>query len=149
MRKLPTVLLVEDNDDDVLLFCRGLRRRSIRATPQVIRDGHEAIRYLQGEGLYGDRSAYPLPGVVILELHLPGSSGLAILRWIRKQPPLVGLPVIVFTGTDRGCSIHEAMQNGADTYLLKGHDTEGLLHLLEQADLTWTARETKGTLDEL
>ena len=148
MRKLPTVLLVEDNDDDVLLFCRGLKRRSIRARPQVIRDGREAIRYLQGEGRYVDRSAYPLPGVVILDLHLPGSSGLVILRWIRKQPTLAGLPVIVFTGTDGGCSIHEAMKNGADTYLLKGHDMDGLLHLLEQADLAWTARETKGTLEE-
>jgi DNA-binding response OmpR family regulator len=144
MKKVPTILLVEDNDNDVRLVCRKLRRKSIQARPQVIRDGHEAIRYLQGEGLYKNRSTYPLPGVVILDLDLPGSSGLAILRWIRKQPTLAGLPVIVFTGSDCGRSAHEAMQNGADTYLLKGHDTDGLVHLLEQADLTWNARESKG-----
>jgi DNA-binding response OmpR family regulator len=140
MGKLPTVLVVEDDPNDALLFCCGLKRKSIRAQPQVINDGQEAIRYLRGEGVYQDRAAYPLPGLVILDLHIPGSSGLAVLRWIRKQPSLSGLPVVVFTGTDDGNSFQDAMESGADTYLFKSHDMEGLLHLLEHADLAWNTR---------
>src|SRR5687768_3938776 len=135
MRNLPTVLLVEDDPNDALLFCRSLKKKSIRARPRVINDGHEAVRYLKGEGAYQDRLAHPLPGLVVLDLHIPGSSGLALLRWIRKQPSLSGLPVIVFTGTDEGNSFRDAMQSGADTYLFKNHDLDGLLHLLEHADL--------------
>lgn len=149
MARLPTVLLVEDNENDAILFQDGLRERGIGAKLQVIDDGHEAIRYLNGAEPYGNRREYPLPGLVILDLHIRGSSGLAVLRWIRKQNPLTGLPVVVFTGTDHGASLQEAMQSGADTYLLKGHDMEGLLHLLEHADLTWTPQRQSGDLQQI
>jgi DNA-binding NarL/FixJ family response regulator len=60
------------------------------------------------------------------------------LRWIRRQPDLAGLPVIVFTGSDFRRSIQEAMSNGADTYVMKDHDTGELISLLEHMDLGWT-----------
>ena len=137
MNHQPTVLLVEDNHTDALLFCIAVKRSSLRVRTQVLNDGHDAIRYLRGEGVFGDRKVYPLPGLVVLDLHMPGVGGLAVLRWIRKQRWLVGLPVVVFTGTDYERSLGEAMESGADTYLLKGHDTEGLLTLLQNADLNW------------
>jgi CheY-like chemotaxis protein len=142
MRNLPTVLLVEDDPNDALLFSSGIRRRSIPTRVQIVNDGHTALKYLKGEGVYHDRNAYPLPGLVILDLHLRGSSGLAVLRWIRKQPELAGLPVVVFTGTDHGKSLQDVMESGADTYLLKGHDMEGLLHLLEHANVAWTKQDS-------
>jgi CheY-like chemotaxis protein len=144
----PTLLLVEDNSDDIVLFRRALSKNSVRARMQVISDGHDAIRYLKGEGIYGNRKDYPLPGLVVLDLHIPGESGLAVLRWIRKQSWLAGLPVVVFTGTDHGQSIKEALQSGADTYLFKNHDTEGLLHLLQHANLNWTNTDRASGISE-
>ena len=143
MSHMPTVLLVEDNHTDALLFCLAVRKSSVRFQTQVMHDGHDAIRYLKGDGIFGNRKNYPLPGLVILDLHMPGVCGLGVLRWIRKQRWLAGLPVVIFTGTDQERSLEEALQSGADTYLLKGNDTAGLLALLENADLNWNDSEAE------
>jgi CheY-like chemotaxis protein len=137
MKRIPTVLLVEDDKNDALLFRNALKQSPVSVKMQVVSDGKEALRYLNGEGPFGNRKSYPLPGMVVLDLHVPNMSGLAVLRWIRQQPFLAGVPVVVFTGSDEGQSLTEAMQSGADTYLLKGHEMEGLLQLLQHADLSW------------
>ena len=141
MNHLPTVLLVEDNHTDALLFCLAVRKSPLRIQTQVVHDGHDAIRYLKGDGIFGNRKNYPLPGLVVLDLHMPGVCGLGVLRWIRKQRWLAGLPVVIFTGTDQERSVEEALESGADTYLLKGYDTEALLTLLQNADLNWNNSE--------
>jgi CheY-like chemotaxis protein len=137
MNHLPTVLLVEDNHTDAMLFCLAVKKSPLRVQTRVVHDGHDAVRYLKGDGIFGNRKNYPLPGLVVLDLHMPGLCGLGVLRWIRKQRWLAGLPVVIFTGTDQERSLEEALESGADTYLLKGHDTEGLLTLLQNADLNW------------
>jgi CheY-like chemotaxis protein len=137
MRRIPTILLVEDDENDAFLFRNALKTSSVPVRMQVVRDGNEALRYLNGERPFANRKSYPLPGMVILDLHVPNMSGLAVLRWIRQQPFLAGIPVVVFTGSDEGQSLAEAMRSGADTYLLKGHEMEGLLQLLQHADLSW------------
>ena len=133
----PTILLVEDDHNDALFLEFALRKSSLALHLQQVCDGQAAIAYLQGEGRYSNRNAYPLPGLVVLDLHMPGFGGLAVLRWIRQQPRLRGLPVVVLSGSDYGRSLDEAMASGADTYMIKGHDTKGLIHLLENANLSW------------
>ena len=134
----PTVLLVEDNPDDALLLAMALRGSSVAVRLQHVADARVAIAYLKGENRYANRQSHPLPGLVILDLHLPNSRGLSVLRWIRKQPWLRGLPVVVYSGTTHGKAIDDAMQHGADTYIIKGHDTRELVHLLQNANLAWT-----------
>ena len=143
MSYLPTVLLVEDNHTDALLFRLAVRKSAVRFQTQVVHDGHDAIRYLKGDGIFGNRKHYPLPGLVVLDLDMPGVCGLGVLRWIRKQPRFAGLPVVVFTGTDHDHSIEDALQSGADTYLLKSDDAEGLVALLENANLNWNSSEAE------
>ena len=140
MRNLPTVLLVDDDPNDILLFQNAVEESSLRVQLQTVRDGYDAIEYLKGEGAFGNRAEYPLPGIVILDLHMPRVGGLAVLRWIRSQPSLAGLPVIVFTGSDYLRSVTEAMENGADTYVVKDQDTNGLIDLLQHMDLGWNPR---------
>ena len=137
--KLPTLLLVEDNPDDALLFRRALRGCPMKIDLQQVDDGQTAVDYLKGEGRFSDRKTYPMPGLVVLDVQMPGFGGLAVLQWIRKQPRLQGLPVVVLSGSDRGKSVEEAMECGADTYLVKGADTAELVRLLEHANLNWTA----------
>jgi two-component system response regulator len=130
---------VEDNPDDAYLFRHALRECAIHVQLQQVSNGQLAMDYLRGTGRFADRKAHPLPGLVVLDLHMPGSDGLSVLRWIRKQCWLSGLPVVVLSGTDYGKSMTEAMESGADTYLIKGMDTPELVQLLEHANLNWAA----------
>jgi CheY-like chemotaxis protein len=136
MQNSPTILFVEDNTNDVLLFRFALARSPMQADLRVVRDGHEAVKYLSGYGVYWDRSEFPMPGIVLLDLHMPGIDGLSVLRWIRRQPSLAKLPVVVFTGSDL-YGREEAIENGADIYLRKGEDTDELLALLQQVNFRW------------
>ena len=140
----PTVLLVEDDPRDATLLTYALRESHAEVKLQHVIDGHAAVAYLKGEGEYSNRATHPLPGLVVLDLHMPGFGGLPVLRWIRKQPWLRGLPVVVFTGSDCGNNLDEAMASGADTYMVKGFDSDGLVHLLENANLKWRAGGQNG-----
>lgn len=135
MNYSPTILLVDDDADDVLLFRYALGACSLPAELRVVRDGHDAVKYLSGYGVFGKRDQFPLPGIVILDLHMPRYDGYSVLRWIRRQPSMTGLPVVVFTGTKEGAA--KALEQGADIYLRKGADTGELLALLQQVNLDW------------
>jgi len=97
---VPVVLLVEDSEDDALLLKRQLQKARVDVHLQVVCDGENAIRYLAGEGEYADRDKFPLPSLVFLDLNLPRKSGLEVLAWIREQPYLHRLPVVVLTATE-------------------------------------------------
>src|SRR5260370_20778624 len=83
-----TILLAEDDPDDVLLTQIALRKARLANPLQVVRDGEEAIAYLTGDGLYADRSQYPLPMLLLLDLKMPKVTGFEVLDWLRKHPRL-------------------------------------------------------------
>lgn len=80
-----TILLVEDNEDDVLFLRRALKLAGILNPLQVVRDGRQAIDYLEGSGAYMNRAEFPLPCLVLLDLKLPRVMGLDVLRWIDRR----------------------------------------------------------------
>ena len=86
---------------------------------QVAGDGAEAIAYLQGEGRFSDRIHYPLPDLIFLDLKLPHVMGLDVLKWIRSQPNLSMIVVIVLTSSQQRSDIEAACLSGANSYLLK------------------------------
>src|ERR1041384_6928520 len=100
MTDQPTILLAEDDPDDVLLAQIALRKARLANPLQIVRDGEEAIAYLQGEGRYADRNRYPLPILLLLDLKMPKVNGFQVLEWLRKQPLLSRLPVAVLTSSD-------------------------------------------------
>src|SRR5580700_7590377 len=93
------VLFVEDTTEDVELVLATFRRWKFANPIQVVRDGEQAMEYLSGDGRYADRTAYPFPALVLLDLKLPHMSGLDLLKWIRAQPEIGKLPVVVLTGS--------------------------------------------------
>jgi CheY-like chemotaxis protein len=137
MQNSPTVLLVDDDPNDIVFFRNAVEESPLRVRLQTVRDGYDAIEYLKGEGAFGNRAEYPLPGIVILDLHMPRVGGLEVARWIRSQSWLAGLPVVIFTGSDYLRSVIEAMESGADTYVVKDQDMNGLINLLQHMDLGW------------
>ena len=137
MQPIPTILIVEDNQNDIEFLRERFARARMINPRRVVRDGAEAILYLSGDGKYSDREVYPLPGIVLLDLAMPKRDGFEVLEWIRSRREFDQMPVIILTGFSSDPLIQRARNSGADGYLVKGVDTEGLLHLLTNAFLGW------------
>jgi len=130
------VLLVEDNPDDELLMKRALAQGGFRAPIYVAHDGDLAVQYLSGSGLFSDRSRYPNPSHMFLDLNIPGTPGLEVLRWVRSEGPVRSLPVVVLTGSEADRDLETARRLGADGYLVKPSDPEGLAYVAKSL-LDW------------
>ena len=115
-----TILIAEDNRDDALLIQRALRRANLINPLQVVANGEQAIQYLKGDGQYADRSSYPLPELVLLDLQMPRVSGLEVLKWIRDQPEFRLLPIVILTSVTGGEFIPQngRFRNGSGFLLL-------------------------------
>ena len=92
-----TILLVEDNDDDVFAMQRAMEIGKVTNPLQVVTDGKEAVDYLGSAGIYADREKFPMPFLIFLDLKLPYLSGFEILEWMRGQPQLESIIVVVLT----------------------------------------------------
>src|SRR5437870_10171701 len=95
-----TVLLAEDDPDDILLTQIAFEKARLANPLQVVRDGEEAIAYLKGEGHFADRHRFPLPILLLLDLKMPKVNGFQVLEWLRHDPHLKRLPVAVMTSSD-------------------------------------------------
>lgn len=134
---LPVILLVEDNPDDVLLVRRAVKKAALELAMPVVRDGDEAVNYLDGTNDFADRQRYPLPSLILLDLKLPKRPGLDVLRWIRAQPALSGTPVVVLTSSTEEEDLQTAYARGANSYLQKPVAFSALVQLLGVLDLYW------------
>lgn len=92
-----TILLVEDNPDDVALTLRAFKRSHLMNPIVVVRDGVEALDFLFARGAYADRAAAPLPTLVILDLKLPRLDGLGVLKALRADARTMLLPTVILT----------------------------------------------------
>src|SRR5690349_16475212 len=95
-----SILLVEDNGDDVLLVRRAFKKCGIGNPIHIVSNGESAIQYLAGENDYADRSRHPLPLLILLDLKLPKRSGLEVLQWMRQEALLKRIPVIILTSSN-------------------------------------------------
>jgi len=114
-----TILVVEDERNDVFFLEYAFQAAGINNPLQVVDDGQQAIDYLAGMGRFANRAQYPLPCLVVLDLKLPLKMGLDVLRWIRQQPALQTLLVIVLSSSRDAHDIDEAYRLGARSYLVK------------------------------
>src|SRR5207247_4982072 len=96
---------------------------------QIVRNGDEAIAYLKGEGQYANRAEYPLPGLLLLDLKMPGKDGFDVLRWIRQQPGVSELRIVVLTSSDEIRDVNQAYQLGANSFLFKSVDFKSFVVL--------------------
>ncbi len=131
------MLLVEDDPNDILLIQRAFAKASLVNPLKVVRDGEEALSYLAGTGEFADRTRSPLPSLILLDLKLPRKSGLEILQWLRQQPELKHIPVIVLTSSKESSDVARAYELGANSYLVKPVGFEGLLELVKSIGMYW------------
>ena len=132
-----TVLLAEDNPNDVFFIRRGFEKARLPNPLQVVNDGDQAMDYLKGDGPYADRSQYPFPFLLLLDLRLPRKSGFEVLEWLRQQPRLKRLMTVVLTSSKEGPDINRAYDLGANSYLVKPPDAEALRELLDRLNGYW------------
>jgi CheY-like chemotaxis protein len=124
------ILVVEDNEDDVFLMKRMLKSAGVMPPVVVAENGHAAMEYLANE-------EQPLPVVVFLDLKMPLVSGHEVLAWIRKQPRLEGLVVVVVTSSDEPSDVRRSYSLGANSYLMKPLTVDQLLDLARAFNWTW------------
>ncbi len=129
-----TVLVVEDERSDLFSLKRAFRQLGSEFVLQVVETGQEALRYLEGKEPYSDRTQYPLPVLLILDLRLPGMSGLDLLKWIRQQPVFKDLPIIALTAYGNR-DLPRAYELGLDFYLLKPAEAKSLADVLQALNL--------------
>lgn len=115
----PVVLYVEDEENDVLFMRAAFRRQGIDVPLQTVPNGQEAISYLAGDPPFADRQQHPFPAVVLLDVNLPLRSGFEVLHWIRQQPQLEALKVVMFSSSGRPEDRQRATELGATDYALK------------------------------
>ena len=131
------VLLAEDNSTDALMVRRAFAKASVQGALGVVEDGDKAVAYLSGHGEFADRARHPLPVLLLLDLKLPRRSGLEVLEWLRRQPGLKRLPVVVLTSSEESTDINAAYDLGANSYLVKPVDFDGLLGIIKGLGMYW------------
>jgi CheY-like chemotaxis protein len=114
-------LLVEDDANDVLMLKMEFAHASVPIRLEVVEDGREAIRYLEGAGQYGEREQYPVPHVILLDLKMPRINGFEFLEWLRSKGPREHrfIPVVVMSSSALKEDVDRAYSLGANSYMVK------------------------------
>lgn len=132
-----TILLVEDNPDDVTLTLRALKKNNIGNRVIVVEDGAEALDFLFCQNKYRDRSPEDLPQLVLLDLRLPKIDGMEVLRRIRADKRTRALPVVILTGSDEEQKMVESYKSGANAFMRKPVDFDQFKAAVPKLGLSW------------
>jgi CheY-like chemotaxis protein len=127
-----TVLLAEDDENDLMLIRRAFDRLRSLVRLIVVPDGDAAIAYLQGGGKFSDREKWPIPDVLLLDQWLPGTTGLDVLTWMRSEPGFASFPVAVISGGMSPAHAREAYRLRAAA-CAKGADATEMMEALDRA----------------
>jgi CheY-like chemotaxis protein len=141
-----TILLAEDDPNDAKLIRRALVKARCANPVETVSDGELAIAYLSGATPYEDRQRFPLPILMLLDLKMPRKNGFDVLQWIRSQPKLKRLPIVVLTSSSVPQDVNRAYEAGANSYLVKPVDTEALVDMLKTIELYWIVTNTRPDL---
>ena len=131
MKTNQTIMLVEDNPDHVLLAKRALKISGITSTLIVMADGEEALAYLTSA------AQQPLPRVILLDLGLPGMSGLDVLKCIRNESHMRDLPVVILSTSDEETDKRESYAIGANSYIMKPIEFNRFVHVIQRLGEYW------------
>jgi len=133
----PSVLIVEDNPDDLFILKRAFRLAGTPNPLNHVEHGQQAIDYLAGVCPFDDRGAYPLPSLVLLDLKLPIKNGLEVLAWIKQQASCRGIVVVILTSSSEDKDISQAYDLGANAFLVKPASAEKLTEIVRALDVFW------------
>jgi CheY-like chemotaxis protein len=134
------ILYVEDEENDAFFMERAFKELQLPQPLKLARNGQEAIDYLAGTGEFEDRTVHPRPCLMLLDLNLPLKSGFDVLEWVRQQPELHTLIVLVLSSSSQEKDIHHAYALGANAYLVKPSGADQLLETMQVLKDFWLGR---------
>jgi CheY-like chemotaxis protein len=143
MNGTKTVLVADDDQNDVFFLRRAFDKAGLPYPVHDVRDGQEAIDYLSGSAHFQDRSQFPLPDLLLLDLKMPRMSGFDVLRWLESRNDLKDLPVVVLSSSNQPSDIEKAQALGADDYLVKPTHFDELMDLARKITSRWLNSKTK------
>lgn len=132
-----TILLVEDNPDDEELTLRALARNNISNQVVVVRDGQDAIDWLEGTGPHTGRDANDTPSLILLDLKLPKIDGLEVLQRLRANPRTALVPVVILTSSKEDRDRTNGYAGGANSYVQKPVDFSRFVEAVRQLGMYW------------
>jgi len=132
-----TILLVEDNDDDIELTLRALKENNIKNGIKVMPDGVEALDYLFCRGAYADRDADDMPIVILLDLKMPKLDGMEVLKRLRGDERTKLIPVVILTTSDEEKDRFQSYDLGANSYVRKPVEFAAFSEAVRQLGLYW------------
>lgn len=135
------ILIAEDFEPDAKLVELALKHAGVTNPLFFVPDGHQAVCYLKGEGIYRDRKAFPLPGVLMLDLKMPVAGGFEVLEWCHTQPYLEDLMIVVLSGYHELREVNRAYQLGAKTFLAKPMSEGDILEMIRTYPGPWQISE--------
>jgi len=132
-----SILLVEDDADDVFFVSDALRRSGIDLPLDVVNDGQAAIDFLHQAGKRAPVPEPMKPGLVLLDLNLPRKRGLEVLQWIRQESVWKTLIVLILTSSTSESDMNQAYLLGANAYIIKPSDATKLRELGQLVKQFW------------
>lgn len=137
MRDDSAILIIEDSPEDYEACATALAEDGKIANPIIwCRDGEDALAYLRRSGKYAGAN-HEMPGVVLLDLNLPGLDGRDVLAMIKNDPSIKRLPVVVMTSSDDQVDIDRCYDAGANSYVIKPVDLDGFLKAIARLRDYW------------
>ena len=137
-----TILLIEDNPDDVELTLHAFQKNNMANEVVVASDGAESLDYLFGTGKYAGRDADEPPALILLDLQLPKLGGLEVLRKVREDERTKRIPVVIMTNSDEEEDIVNGYNGGANSYLRKPVDFTEFMNAVNQLEMYWMVLNT-------
>lgn len=132
-----SILIVEDEEAHAQLTERAIRKSGNANRIDIVGDGEQAMDYLLNRGKYADKNRYPCPGLVLLDIKLPGIDGIEVLKQIKDNPRLKQIPVIMLTTSEREEDIAKAYGHYANSYLTKPVGFKAFEEKITQLDFYW------------
>ena len=132
MRSKPTILYVEDDPNDAVVFERALKKSGLALDLQIAPDGQFAVEYLTGEDQYADREQYPLPQIILSDMKMYRMGGVELLQWVRSNPQFCKLPVVLYSTSSEEIDVSQAAAAGATAYFRKTYQCLEVIGFLRE-----------------
>jgi len=131
------ILVADDEKNDIFFLRRAFQKAGLNALIIGVPDGEEVEKYLSGEDSFSDRSRFPLPGLLVLDIKMPKRDGFDVLKWLQGRDELKDMTVVMLSSSSQDSDIRRARELGARDYFVKPSDFEQLTELVQTIAQRW------------
>lgn len=136
-KKTLIILMADDDADDRLLAQDAMQESRVLNELHFVEDGVQLLSYLRGDDEFSDRSVYPMPGLILLDLNMPKKDGREALREIKADPRLRRIPVVILTTSKAEVDMVKGYDLGAASYITKPVTFDALVELMRTLGKYW------------